>query len=82
VSIQDGRLMVISEGGKTYQVDVNTKAITQSDSLSSSLEAIRDVPDVVKRSLTNGSLGKKYDLSFRMNPSIWRETLIATAKWT
>jgi hypothetical protein len=29
LNIQDGRLMVTSERGKTYQVDVNTKAITQ-----------------------------------------------------
>ena len=27
LNIQDGRLMVTSESGKTYQVDVNTKAI-------------------------------------------------------
>src|SRR5262245_7893757 len=32
LNIQDGRLLVTSERGKTYQVDVNTKAITQSDS--------------------------------------------------
>ena len=31
LNIQDGRLMVTSERGKTYQVDVNTKAITQSN---------------------------------------------------
>ena len=62
--------MVTSESGKTYQIDVKTKAITQPDSLSSaSPEAIRDVPDAVKRALTNGSAGKDYDLSFRMNPS-------------
>src|SRR5215213_8565125 len=35
LNIQNGRLMVTSERGKTYQVDVNTKAITQPDSLSS-----------------------------------------------
>src|SRR6476469_8221511 len=29
LKIQDGRLMVTSESRKTYQVDVNTKAITQ-----------------------------------------------------
>ena len=70
LNIQDGRLMVTSERGKTYQVDVNTKAITQTDSLSSpSPGAIRDVPDAVKKALTNGSLGKEYDLSFRINPS-------------
>ncbi len=70
LNIQDGRLMVTSERGKTYQVDVNTKAITQPDSLSSpSPGAIRDVPDAVKKALTNGSPGKEYDLSFRINPS-------------
>ena len=70
LNVQDGRLMVTSEHGKTYQVDVNTKEITQLDARSSpSPEAIRDVPDAVKKALTNGSVGKKYDLSFRMNPS-------------
>jgi hypothetical protein len=70
LKIEDGRLMVTSEGGKTYQVDLNTKEITQSDSVwLPSSGAIRDVPDAFKRALTNGSLGKQYDLSFRMNPS-------------
>ena len=70
LNIQDGGLLVTSEDGKTYQVDVNTKAITQSDSRSSpSPGAIRDVPDAIKNALTNGSVGKKYELSFRINPS-------------
>src|SRR4029077_4630751 len=70
LNIQDGTLMVASESGQTYQVDVNTKAITQPDSLSSpSPGAIRDVPDAVEKALTNGSAGKEYDLSFRINPS-------------
>jgi len=70
LNIQDGRLMVTSERGKTYQVDVNTKAIRQPDSLSSPLpRGIRDVPDIVKSALTKGSTGKEYDLSLRMNPS-------------
>ena len=70
LNILDGRLIATSERGETYQVDLKTKQITQSDSRSSpSPEAIQDVPDVVKKALTNGLLGKKYDLSFRMNPS-------------
>jgi hypothetical protein len=70
VDVQHGRLIVTSEGGKTYHVDVNTKAITQPDSRSSpSPGAIRKVPDTVKKPLTNGSTGKKYDLSFHVNPS-------------
>ena len=68
--IQAGGLMVTSERGNTYQVDVNTKEITQPDSRSSSSPGpIRDAPDAVKNALTNGSLGKDYDLSFRTNPS-------------
>src|SRR5262249_53137616 len=48
LSIQDGRLIVTSERGKTYQVDVNTKEITQSDLRSASLPgAIREVPGAV-----------------------------------
>jgi hypothetical protein len=70
VDVQNGRLIVTSEGGKTYHVDVNTKAITQPDSRSSpSPGAIRNVPDTVKKALTNGSTGKKCDLSFHVNPS-------------
>ena len=69
LNIQDGRLLVTSERGKTYQVDVNTKAIMQPVSLSSpSPTAIRDVPDAAKRALTNGSAGKKYEVSFRIGP--------------
>jgi hypothetical protein len=70
LNIQDGRLMVTSEIGKTYQVDINTKAITQSNSRSSpSPGATRDVPNAVKKALTDGAAGKEYDLSFRMKPS-------------
>jgi hypothetical protein len=70
LNIRDGRLMVTSERGKTYQVDVNTRAITQPDPLSSpSPGAIREVPDAVERALTNGPAGKEYDLSSRIKPS-------------
>jgi len=69
LNIQDGRLIATTERGKTYQVDVNTKAVTQPDSVSSpSPRAIRDVPDAVKKALTNGSPGKRYDVSFRISP--------------
>jgi hypothetical protein len=70
LDVQDGGLIVTSERGKTYHVDINTKAITQPDSRSSpSPGAIRNVPDKVKKALTNGSTGKTYDLSFHVNPS-------------
>lgn len=67
LSIQDGRLLVTSEDGRTYQVDLNTKQIAQPDSPSAGVK--RDVPDAIKNALTNGPLGKKYDCSFRVNPS-------------
>ena len=70
LNIQGGRLLAISENGKTYQVDLKTKEITQSDSRPSvSPGANRDVPDAVKNALTNASSEKIYDLSLRMNPS-------------
>jgi hypothetical protein len=70
LSIQGGRLVATSERGENYQVDLNTKEITQSVSRSStSPEAIPEVPDAVKKALTNGSTGKQYDLSFRVKPS-------------
>ena len=51
LDVQDGGLIVTSERGKTYHVDINTKAITQPDSRSSpSPGAIRNVPDKVKKS--------------------------------
>src|SRR5947207_10420986 len=70
LNIEDGRLIVTSESGKTYKVDLNTKEIAQSDSRSSpSPESTRDMSDAVRRPLTNGSAGKKYDVSYHMNPS-------------
>src|SRR5215831_11635836 len=69
LNIRDGRLLATSERGETYRVDLKTKEITQPDSRSSpSAGPISDVPDAVKNALTNGSAGKKYDLSFRIKP--------------
>jgi hypothetical protein len=67
LNIQDGRLFITAENGKSYQVDPKTKEIAQSDSRPSvSPGTNRDVPEAVQKALTNG---RKYDLSFRMNPS-------------
>ena len=69
LNIQDGRLIATSEREETYQVDLKTKEIAQSDSRSAqSAGPISEVPDAVKRALTNGSAGKKYALSFRIKP--------------
>lgn len=70
LNIHDGRLLATSEREETYQVDLNTKEVTQSVSRSSLwAEPISDVPDAVKKALTNGSAGKKYGLSFQIKPS-------------
>jgi hypothetical protein len=70
LSLQDGKLLVTTERGRIYQVDLTTKEITQSDSRSSpSPGSIGDVPDAVKNALTNMSAERNYDLSFRIRPS-------------
>ena len=70
LNIQDGRLLITLEDERTYQVDLKTKNITQSDTpSSSSAGATRDIPDAIRKALTKGSVGKKYDFSFRVNPS-------------
>ena len=69
LNVQDGRLMVTSEHGNTHEIDLKTKAVTQSDPRASpSPGAMRDLPEAVKKVLTNGSLGKEYDVSVRIDP--------------
>ena len=70
LTIQDHTLLITREDEKAYQVDLKTKGITQSDTPSSrSAGATRHMPDPIKSALTNGSVGEKYDLFFRLNPS-------------
>ena len=72
LGVHDGALIVRSERGKTYQIDLKTKAITQLDRASSpSPEAdaqLHDIPDPVRTAIKSGSLAKKYEVSFRMDP--------------
>jgi hypothetical protein len=69
LNIQDSRLLITREDGRTYQLDLNTKQITQSDTRPSRpAGATRDIPDAIRKALTNGPAGKKYDFSFRVNP--------------
>jgi hypothetical protein len=72
LSIRAGKLLVTSEGGNTYQIDLTTRAITQSDPTSSaSPEAdaqTSDIPETVKRAIAKGSLAKDYDVSFQVKP--------------
>ena len=71
LNAHDGLLTVTSEHGNTYEIDLKTKAVTQSGPRSSpspSRGAIREIPDAARRALTNGSFGKQYDFSSRINP--------------
>jgi hypothetical protein len=72
LNIRDGTLLVTSERGKTYQIDLRTKAIMQSDlEQSPAPDAAahpHDIPEVINRAAANGLLGKEYELSFHMNP--------------
>jgi len=72
LSLRDGMLMVTSERGKTYQVDLKTKTVTQFDAAQSAAPdaaaQCHEIPQAVARAITNSSLAKNYDLSFRTNP--------------
>jgi hypothetical protein len=72
LSIRDHTLVVKSERGATYQIDLETKAITQSEAAWSAAPNVMthspDIPKVIDRAIANESLSKKYELSYRMNP--------------
>jgi hypothetical protein len=72
LSLHDGTLIVASERGNTYEIDLETKAITKSDATRSptpdGAAHPQDVPEVIDRAITNGLLAKEYALSFRVNP--------------
>jgi hypothetical protein len=72
LGIRGDVLIVASERGAIYQIDLKTKAITESDSPQSKAPGetaqLHNIPEPIQRAITNGSLAKNYDLSFRMNP--------------
>jgi hypothetical protein len=76
LNIRDHTLIVTSERGMTYQIDLQTKAITQSEAAWSAAPDViahsPDIPEVIGKAIANESLAKKYELSYRMNPSYLR----------
>ena len=57
LSVRDGTLLVTSERGKTYQIDLKTKMITQSGPRSPTPDAtahLHDIPEAINRAITNG----------------------------
>ena len=71
MSIRDGTLIVTSERGDTYGIDLKTKAITQLPPVQSQTATARphNIPELVQRAVTNGSLARGYDVSFDLIPS-------------
>jgi hypothetical protein len=72
LSLHDGTLIVAPERGNTYQVDLRTKAITQSNATRSPVPGEtahpHDIPELIDRAITSGLLANEYELSFRVNP--------------
>ena len=63
LSMHDHTLIVTSERGTTYQIDLQTKAITQSQTAWSAAPDViahsPDIPEVIDRAITNESLAKR-----------------------
>ena len=72
MSVEDAVLLVTSERGNKYQIDLNARSVTQSGAASSPGPYVtahpHDIPEVINRGVTNGLLAKEYELSFRINP--------------
>jgi hypothetical protein len=76
MSRRDHMLIVRSERGTTYQIDLQTKAITQSEAAwSAATDSIAhspEIPEMIDKAIANESLAKKYELSYRIKPSYLR----------
>jgi hypothetical protein len=71
LNVRDATLLVTSERGNTYQIDLRTKAIKESEpGLSQTSQAFAqhdDIPEAVRGAIANGSLAKGFDVSFHVN---------------
>src|SRR5690242_9128265 len=76
LGLRDGKLIVTSERGNTYQVDLNMKVVTQSNALRSALTDTtaqpNKTPAAVEQAIMAGPLAKDYYLSFQLKPSYMR----------
>jgi hypothetical protein len=72
LNIRDGKLMVTSERGATYQINLNTRTVEKTDPAQSpTVNAAgqgHDIPESVQRAMANSSRAKNYDFSFHMKP--------------
>ncbi|HEY1860822.1 MAG TPA: hypothetical protein VGG61_10730, partial [Gemmataceae bacterium] len=71
VSIRDDALIVALESRNTYGINLKTKAITQLPPAHSQTATAQphNIPELVQRAVTNGSLANGYDVSFHLTPS-------------
>jgi hypothetical protein len=72
LSIRDKTLVVTSERGQIYQVDLNTKAVTHTDLAASQTPTAaaqaNDLPEVVERVVKHGTLSTRYEISLQVKP--------------
>jgi hypothetical protein len=72
LSVEDGVLLVTSEHGGRYQVDLKARTVTERDPMPSRVPSATappdEIPESVKRAIANGLLGKDYDVSFQVQP--------------
>src|SRR5947207_2267862 len=72
LNVRDGTLLVISERGNTYLIDLKTKAITQSDITKSATPdataQLHEIPDMIERAVKKCLLTKEYEIDFRLTP--------------
>jgi len=86
LTIRDEMLVVTSERGATYEVDLRTKAVTQWGPTSSpapgAIEQPHDIPEVTKRAITTSSLARSTTSRFASTRSICAEILMAMGRST
>jgi hypothetical protein len=72
LSIEKGVLLITSEHGERYQIDLKTKAIKELESGppgdSGSVAQDDDMPQALRKAIVNGSLPKSYDVSVHVKP--------------
>jgi hypothetical protein len=72
LSVHDDTLIATTERGQTYQIDLRTRTIAQSNAERSPAPdetgQPHDIPEAINRAIANGSLAKDYELSFRVKP--------------
>lgn len=76
LDLRHGKLVVTSERENTYQLDLNTKAVTQSDASRSATPdgaaQSNKLSETAEKAIVAGPLPKDYELSFQLNPSYLR----------